>query len=191
MIFERITQSSSLELVVNIMMMLCLFLSLFASQLFLVTSFAIKTEQVESIEEPLSLEVNTTTSESPNLETAEAPWVYGISTQENTEHEDDTCQRVGLYVNFTEVGLSEIIVAPAGFKAYQCKGKCSLTERKKFPNRSPLMALLGEKKGIKTAGESCCVPTKLGSISLLFMDKNEKVVLRNIDDVVVEECGCQ
>lgn len=191
MIFERITQSSSLELVVNIMMILCLFLSLFASQLFLVTPCAIKTEQVESREEPLSLEVNKTTSQSPNLETAEAPWAYGISTQENTEHENDTCQRVGLYVNFIEVGLSDIIVAPPGFKAYQCKGKCSLTERKKFPNRSPLMALLEEKTGFKTADESCCVPTKLGPISLLFMDKNNKVVLRNIDDVVVEECGCK
>ena len=191
MIFERITQSSPLELAVNIMTMLYLFLSLFASQLFLVTPCAIKVEQVEHGEEPPSLEVNTTTSEFPDPQTAEAPWTYGISTLENTELENDTCQRVGLYVNFIELGLSENIVAPPGFKAYQCKGKCSLTERKKFPNRSPLMALLEEKEGIKIADETCCVPTKLGPITLLFMNKNKKVVLRKIDDVVVEECGCE
>ena len=191
MIFERITQSSSLELVVNIMMILCLFLSLFASQLFLVTPCAIKTEQVESREEPLSLEVNKTTSESPNLETAEAPWAYGISTQENTEHENDTCQRVGLYVNFIEVGLSDIIVAPPGFKAYQCKGKCSLTERKKFPNRSALMALLKKKKGIEIDNEPCCVPTKLSPISVIVYEKSERIVLKKFDDMVVEECGCK
>ena len=95
-----------------------------------------------------------------------------------------------MYINFIEVGLSETVVAPPGFKAYQCKGKCSLTERKKFPNRSPLMALLEEKEGFKTAGESCCVPTKLAPISLLFLNKNNKVVLEKIDDMVVEECGC-
>ena len=191
MIFERITQSSPLEIVVNIMM-LYLFLSLFASQLYLVTPCAIKIEQVEHGEKPPSLEVNKTTSEFPDPKTADqAPWTYGVSTLENTEHENDTCQRVGLFVSFKELGLYEDIVAPPGFQAYQCKGKCSLTERKKFPNRSPLMALLEEKKGIKIADETCCVPTKLRPITVLYMNKNTKVVLRNIDDMVVEECGCE
>lgn len=191
MIFERRTQSSLPKLVVNIMTMLYLFLSLFASQLFLVTSCAIKIEQVKNREEPPSLEAKKAISESSDPKTPEAPWTYGKSTLENTEHADDTCQRVALYVDFNELGLTENIVSPLGFKAYQCKGKCSSTQQKKFPNRSPLMALLEKKSGIKIDDEACCVPTKLGSISLLYMNKNSKVVLRNIDGMVVEECGCQ
>ena len=177
----------------NIMTMLYLFLSLFASQLLLVAPCgpAIKTEQVENREEPPTLEVNKTISESIDPKTPEAPWRYGDIPPEKAEDEVDTCQRVGMYVRFADLGLSETIVAPPGFKAYQCKGRCSSTQRKKFPNRSPLVALLEKKKGIQIDGEACCAPTKLGSISLLYMNKNRKVVLRSIDDVIVEECGCK
>lgn len=53
------------------------------------------------------------------------------------------------------------------------------------------MVLLEEKIGFKIVDELCCVLIKLGLIFFFFMDKNNKVVLRNIDDVVVEECGCK
>ena len=189
MIFERRTQSSPPKLVGNIMTMLYLFLSLFASQLFLVTPCVVAKEQVENREEPPSLEVKKTMPESPDPKMSDVPWAY--SPLENTGHENDTCQKVGLYVNFVDLDLSETIVAPPGFYAFQCRGKCSLTQRKKFPNRSPLMALLEKKKGIKVDDEACCVPTKLAPITFLYLNKNNKVVLKNIDDLVVEECGCE
>jgi len=166
-------------------------LSLFASQTFLVTSCAIEKEQVKIRGEPPSLEAKTTISKSPYPETPEAPWTYGKSALGNTEHANDTCQKVDLYVDFTQLGLTENIVAPPGIKAYQCKGRCSLTQRKKVPNRSSLIALLEKKGGVKIADEVCCVPTKLKPISLLYVNKKGKVVLENIEDVVVEECGCQ
>ena len=41
-----------------------------------------------------------------------------------------------------------------------------------FPNRSPLMTLQGEeKKRFKIDDEACCVPTRLGPISVLFSIK--------------------
>ena len=191
MIFERRNQLSLPKLVVNILTMLYLLLSLFASQLFLVTPYAIKKGQVKIRGEPPFLEAKETISESRYPKTPEAPWRYGNSTLENTEHANDTCRKVDLYINFIELGLTETIVAPPGFNAYQCRGSCSLTQLKKVPNRSSLMALLEKKKGIEVAGEACCVPTKLRPISFLYMNKKYKVVLRDIDDMVVEECGCQ
>lgn len=34
-----------------------------------------------------------------------------------------------------------------------------------------------------------CVPTELSAISMLYLDENEKVVLKNYQDMVVEGCG--
>ena len=86
--------SPSKKLVVNIMTMLYLFISLFASQLLLATSCVIEKEQVENSEEPPSLELNKTISESPDPETTEAPWTNIDFTLEDAEHDVDTCQGV-------------------------------------------------------------------------------------------------
>ena len=173
----------------NIMTMLYLFLSVFASQLLLVTPCVIEKEQVENREDPPTLKVKNTTSESPDPKTTATPWTNVDFPLEKAQPEVDTCRKVGMYVSFAELGYSEII-SPDGFEAYQCKGKCSSTQQKKFPNRSKLMALLEKKKGIKIDDETCCVPTKLAPISVLSA-KNGKVLLEKLDDMVVEECGCE
>ena len=171
--------------------MLHLFLgSLFVSQLLLVTPCVIEKEQVENREEPPSLEVSKTISESPDPTTKEAPWTNVELPLEQVEHDVDTCRKVGMYISFQELGLSDEIILPDGFNAYHCKGKCSSTQQKKFPNRSAPMALLKKKKGIEIDDEACCVPTKLASISALVFE-NGDVLLKTFDDMVVEECGCE
>ena len=155
------------------------------------TSCAIEKEQVENRKETPSLEVNKTISEFPDPKTADAPWANFEITLGKGQHDVDTCQKVSMYVSFTRIGLSDEIIAPEGFNANQCKGKCSSTRRKKFPNRSPFIALLEKKKGIKVDDEACCVPTKLAPISVLLLDKNNNVVQRKFDDMVVKECGCK
>ena len=155
------------------------------------TPCAIKKEQVENREENPSLHVNKTISESPDPKTADAPWTNVDFTPGKGQHVVDTCRKVGIYVSFHAVGVSDVIIAPEGFSAFQCKGKCSSTQQKKFPNRSPLMALLEKKKGIKIDDEACCVPTKLRPISVLLLDKNNEIALKKFDDMVVEECGCR
>ena len=174
------------------MMMLHLFLgSLFVSQLLLVTPCVIEKEQVGNREESPSLEVNKTISESPDPTTTEAPWTNVQFPLEEVEHDVDTCRKVGMYISFQELGLSDEIILPDGFNAYHCKGKCSSTQQKKFPNRSAVMALLKKKKGIEIDNESCCVPTKLAPISVIVYEKSGHIVLRKFDDMVVEECGCK
>lgn len=193
-IFERSTQSSlSEKLVVKIMTMLYLFVSLFTSQLLLVKPCAItEKEKVEHREETEVLDVYKTILESPDPKTGEAPWTNVNFTLGKGQHDVDTCRKVGMYVSFQSLGLSDKIIAPGGFSAHFCKGKCSSSQRKKFPNRSTLMALLEKKKGIKVDDdEACCVPTKLGPISVLLFDGSDNIVLQKFDDMVVEECGCK
>ena len=157
------------------------------------TPFVIEKEQVENSDEPPSFELNKTISKSPDPKTTEAPWSNVEFPLEEAEHDVDvdTCRRVSMYASLKELGLSEDIMAPDGFNAYQCKGKCSSTQRKKFPNRWAIMALLEKKKGIEIDDEACCVPTKLAPISALVFEKNGYIVLKTFDEMVVEECGCE
>ena len=204
--------------------MLYLFLSLFASQLFVATSSVIGKEEfengekilsskvnrnsgptdpntlkirgvrgdlppeVESREETTSCKENATVSERTDPEVLKTPRLHGEIPSEKGEHKVDNCRRVSLYVDFIDLGLSDTINAPSGYNAYQCKGKCSTTQ--KFLNRALLLDLMEKKKGIKTEGEACCVPTKLQPLSILTVDERENVVLRTFEDMVVEECGC-
>lgn len=39
-------------------------------------------------------------------------------------------------------------------------------------------------------GAPCCVPDNLQSISLLYFDDEENVVLKQYDDMVALSCGC-
>ena len=147
--------------------MLYLFLSLFSSQFLLVTPCAIKNKQEENREGAPFLEVNNTISESPDSKKTDAPWTNVDFTPRKGQQKVDTCRRVSMFVSFHRLGLSDDIIAPSGFSAFQCKGKCSSTQRTKFSNRSPLMALIEKKKGIKLDDEVCCVPTKLTPISVI------------------------
>ena len=99
--------------------------------------------------------------------------------------------KVGIYISFQELGLSDEIILPDSFNAYQCKGKCSSTQQKKFPNRSALVTLVKKMKSIEIRDEPSCVPTKLVPISVIVYEKSGHIVLRKYDDMVAEKCGCK
>ena len=79
------------------------------------------------------------------------------------------------YVDFAEVGWNDWIVAPPGYNAQFCHGDCP------FPLAVDPSAV----------PRSCCVPTELSPISMLYLDEYEKVVLKNYENMVVEGCGCR
>lgn len=109
-----------------------------------------------------------------------------------TIHPNTTeCIRHELYVDFQDIGLSSII-APPGYSAYQCKGMCeSPLSQDQWPtNHATIQAIVHKVGPVKDVEKPCCVPIKLQSISILFLDK-ESVVLKNYEDMVAERCGCR
>lgn len=101
------------------------------------------------------------------------------------------CQRYPLYVDFTAVGWNDWIVAPPGFSAYYCHGDCPfpLTDHMNATNHAIVQSLVNSMA--HGAPKPCCVPTELGSISMLYLDESEKVVLKTYNDMVVLGCGCR
>ncbi|XP_027040818.1 bone morphogenetic protein 2-A-like isoform X1 [Pocillopora damicornis] len=110
---------------------------------------------------------------------------------EKKEDEADACRRVPMYVSFSDLQnstLFDLVIAPSGFNAFRCVGKCISGEAN---NYSLMMTILNSKnKSYPTDGSrSCCVPIKWRSVSLLVFQQ-EKVLLRKFDNMIVQECGC-
>ncbi|KAK7862974.1 hypothetical protein R5R35_002033 [Gryllus longicercus] len=104
----------------------------------------------------------------------------------------DTCRRRPLYVDFADVGWSDWIVAPQGYDAFYCQGECPfpLPAHMNTTNHAVVQTLV-HSLNPSAAPRPCCVPTQLSSISLLFLDDEDKVVLKNYQDMAVIGCGCR
>ena len=100
------------------------------------------------------------------------------------------CQKKNLLVNTSDLGFSAKLIEPKSFNAHQCRGKCSLEQWKTFTPHSLLVAFMS-KKDIKTDGDGCCVPTKVGPLTVIYYDEEREFFeRRTFQDLIIEECGC-
>lgn len=102
------------------------------------------------------------------------------------------CARHQMYVDFDKIGWSGWIISPKGYNAYHCKGACPfpLGQSQKPTNHATVQSIVHALKVGKDVSTPCCVPNKLYSISLLYFDDDENVILKQYDDMVAASCGC-
>ncbi|PFX24597.1 nodal homolog [Stylophora pistillata] len=108
----------------------------------------------------------------------------------NEDRDFDGCRKEDMIVHTAELGLPTKYIQPEKFNAYQCKGKCSLKQWRKYIIHSLLKAYLEDKKGIKVDNNACCVPTKLRPMSLFYYNETLGFVRHILTNAIVEECGC-
>ncbi|XP_057679336.1 bone morphogenetic protein 2b [Corythoichthys intestinalis] len=111
--------------------------------------------------------------------------------QRRKHQHKSSCKRHALYVDFSDVGWNEWIVAPPGYHAFYCQGECPfpLADHLNSTNHAIVQTLVNSVNS--NIPKACCVPTDLSPISLLYLDEYEKVILKNYQDMVVEGCGCR
>lgn len=106
------------------------------------------------------------------------------------------CCRRSLYVAFKDIGWSDWIIAPPGYQAHYCQGQCSLVGAAGAAGgagsfHGAVLAHLRLRGSGPPGGlRSCCVPTRLRPLSLLYYDQEQNIIKRDVQDLVVEECGC-
>lgn len=103
----------------------------------------------------------------------------------------EICRRHPLYVDFKDVGWDDWIVAPPGYDAFYCHGDCPfpLADHLNTTNHAIVQTLV-HSVNPNAVPKACCVPTQLSSISMLYLDE-DKVVLKNYQDMAVVGCGCR
>ncbi|KAL6097450.1 inhba [Pungitius sinensis] len=105
------------------------------------------------------------------------------------------CCKRQFYVNFKDIGWSDWIIAPPGYHANYCEGECpshvasitgsslsfhsTVISHYRMRGYSPFQNL-----------RSCCVPTRLRAMSMLYYNEEQKIIKKDIQNMVVEECGC-
>lgn len=103
-----------------------------------------------------------------------------------------SCARYDLFVDFERIGWSAWIISPKGYNAFQCRGSClfPLGQNQRPTNHATVQSIVRELGMAATVQNPCCVPDRLLSISLLYFDENENVILKQYDDMVAAGCGC-
>ncbi|XP_041044473.1 growth/differentiation factor 6-A [Carcharodon carcharias] len=102
------------------------------------------------------------------------------------------CSRKPLHVNFKELGWDDWIIAPLDYEAYHCEGICDFPLRSHLePTNHAIIQTLMNSMDPETTPPSCCVPSKLSPISILYIDSGNNVVYKQYEDMVVESCGCR
>ncbi len=105
------------------------------------------------------------------------------------------CCKRQFYVNFRDIGWNDWIIAPSGYHANYCEGDCpnhmasisssSLSFHSAVINHYRMRGY-SPFQNIK----SCCVPTRLRAMSMLYYNEEQKIIKKDIQNMIVEECGC-
>ncbi|CAD5224644.1 unnamed protein product [Bursaphelenchus okinawaensis] len=101
------------------------------------------------------------------------------------------CRRTNLYVDFAELNWGDWIIAPAGYDAYQCQGRCShpMPSHLNTTNHAIIQSLIHSVDPSAVPPPSC-VPVETSAISILYRDVNNTVVVKTYAGMKVEACGC-
>nr|XP_015797604.2 inhibin subunit beta Aa [Nothobranchius furzeri] len=105
------------------------------------------------------------------------------------------CCKRQFYVNFKDIGWNDWIIAPSGYHANYCEGDCpshvasiagstlsfhsTVISHYRMRGYSPFQNL-----------RSCCVPTRLRAMSMLYYNEEQKIIKKDIQNMIVEDCGC-
>ncbi|XP_005751843.1 growth/differentiation factor 6-A [Pundamilia nyererei] len=102
------------------------------------------------------------------------------------------CSRKPLHVNFRDLGWDDWIIAPLDYEARRCDGVCDFPLRAHLePTNHAVIQTLMNSMDPDLSPPSCCVPSSLSPISILYMDSAGSVVYKQYENMVVESCGCR
>ncbi|XP_040826422.1 growth/differentiation factor 10 [Ochotona curzoniae] len=107
--------------------------------------------------------------------------------------EPRVCSRRYLKVDFADIGWNGWIISPKAFDAYYCAGACEFPMPKvvRPSNHATIQSIVRAVGIVPGVPEPCCVPDKMSSLGVLFLDENRNVVLKVYPNMAVETCACR
>lgn len=106
--------------------------------------------------------------------------------------DEERCARRKLFVKFRDLKWDKWIIAPRGFSAFYCMGRCPEIIDKFFnPTNHAIIQNLLHHRYNKKIPAACCVPTSLHSMSMMYFELDGSIVLREYSGMVASTCGCR
>uniref|UniRef100_UPI00398E592D inhibin beta B chain-like n=1 Tax=Pristiophorus japonicus TaxID=55135 RepID=UPI00398E592D len=104
------------------------------------------------------------------------------------------CCRQQFYIDFRLIGWNDWIIAPTGYYGNYCEGGCPAYMAGAPGSASSFHTAVVNQyrmRGMNPGSmNSCCIPTKLSTMSMLYFDDEYNIVKRDVPNMIVEECGC-
>ncbi|XP_064847936.1 inhibin subunit beta Ab isoform X2 [Oncorhynchus masou masou] len=103
------------------------------------------------------------------------------------------CCKRQFYVNFKDIGWNDWIIAPPGYHANYCEGDChvaSITGSSLSFHSTVINHYRMRGYAPFQNTQSCCVPTRLRAMSMLYYNEEQKIIKKDIQNMIVDGCGC-
>lgn len=100
------------------------------------------------------------------------------------------CNKHSFFVSFTDLKWNDWIIAPDGYEAWSCSGKCPFPLHPNLNSTNHAIVQMLAHLMNPQIPEPCCAPTKLQPISVLYYDDFSNVVLKKYRNMIVQACGC-
>ena len=101
------------------------------------------------------------------------------------------CHLERMYVDFEEIGYNNWIINPRGYPAGHCVGSCDFPFHRLSVSPHGVIQSQMHSRHASRFQQPCCVPTKLGPISLLYIEQSSLTYKYNYEGMQVLECGCR
>ena len=102
------------------------------------------------------------------------------------------CCKERFFVSFKQLGWEDWIIAPSGYYANYCQGKCGGIHRTPDTFLNYYTHVIEEYRKLdRLSGmQPCCAPVKFSSMSLIYFGPDSNIIKRDLPKMVVDECGC-
>lgn len=100
------------------------------------------------------------------------------------------CNKRNFFVSFHDLKWNDWIIAPDGYEAWYCSGKCPFPLHPHLNSTNHAIVQMLAHLMNPQVPEPCCAPTKLQPISVLYYDDYSNVVLKKYRNMIVQSCGC-
>ena len=99
-----------------------------------------------------------------------------------------------MFVSFTALNLTDIILAPDGYVAWFCNGTCEhpLAAHMNATTHAVVQSIMNFYYP-RLVPRPCCTPTSLSGLSMLMKSpyKDDTYTVKVLNDMVVDSCGCR
>ncbi|XP_015266059.1 PREDICTED: growth/differentiation factor 10 [Gekko japonicus] len=113
--------------------------------------------------------------------------------QQKQWSEPTVCSRRYMKVDFADIGWNEWVISPKSFDAYYCAGGCKFPMPKivRPSNHATIQGIVKAVGIIPGIPEPACVPNAMNSLSVLFRDRSDNLVLKVYPNMSVDSCACR